>query len=54
MATVDERGGLYCVSMSGVVLGQFRHLLDAHCFALQLLERGMAQSVRLHSGTTVT
>ena len=36
-----------------VILGQFMHLLDAHCFALQLMERGMVQSVRLYSGTTV-
>lgn len=54
MAIVDRCGELYVVAVDGETLGQFMHLLDAHCFALQLLERDMVQSVRLHSGTTVT
>ena len=32
---------------------QFVALLDAHCFALQLMERDLVQSVRLHSGIIV-
>jgi hypothetical protein len=54
MAIVDRCGGLYVVAVDGEALGQFMHLLDAHCFAMQLLEREMVQSVRLYSGTTVT
>ena len=53
MAVVSRQGEWYSVAMDGVMLGQFRYLLDAHCFALQLIERGMAQSVRLYSGITV-
>ena len=54
MAVVGEQGGWYTVMVSGQMLGQFAHLLDAHCFALQLLDRGMASSVQLFSGITVT
>ena len=53
MAVVSRQGERYSVAVDGVTLGQFRHLLDAHCFALQLMERGMVQSVRLYSGITV-
>ena len=44
----------YGVYLDERCLGTFWSLLDAHCFALQLLERGMVDSVRLYSGTTVT
>jgi hypothetical protein len=54
MAEVCRQGEWYTVMVNGNMLGQFPRLLDAHCFALQLLERGMVQSVRLYSGITVS
>ena len=54
MADVVKQGEWYTVMVNGKMLGQFTTLLDAHCFALQLMERGMVQSVCLYSGTTVT
>ena len=54
MAVVCKQGEWYSVAVDDTLLGQFRYLLDAHCFALQLMERGMAQSVRLYSGITVS
>ena len=54
MAVVDRCGELYRVAVNDETLAQFVHLLDAHCFAMQLMERGMVQSVRLYSGITVT
>ena len=53
MADVGKQGEWYTVMINGQLLGQFTTLLDAHCFALQLLERGLALSVRLYSGVTV-
>ena len=54
MAEVVRQGEWYTVMINGQMLGQFVKLLDAHCFALQLMERGLAQSVRLYSGITVS
>ena len=54
MAIVERKGEWYAVLLDGEMLGQFVHLLDAHCFALQLMERDMARSVRLYGGNTVT
>jgi hypothetical protein len=54
MAFVIREGDCYSVVLHGSALGLFKHLLDAHCFAMQLMERGMADSVRLYSGVTVT
>ena len=54
MALVVRQGEWYTVMVDGQMLGQFANLLDAHCFALQLLEREMASSVQLLSGITVT
>lgn len=54
MANVTRDGEWYVVELGGQVLGWFGSLLDAHCFALQLLERGLASSVQLFSGITVT
>ena len=54
MALVVKQGGWYTVMINGQMLGQFVSLLDAHCFALQLLEREMASSGQLLSGITVT
>ena len=53
MACVIKEGDWYSVVLDGSVLGIFMHLLDAHCFALQLMERDMALSVRLYGGNTV-
>ena len=53
MALVSKQGEWFSVAVDCVILGQFMHLLDAHCFAMQLMERGIVQSVRLYSGTTV-
>ena len=53
MAEVGKQGDWYTVMINRQMLGQFTQLLDAHCFALQLIERGMAQSVRLYSGINV-
>ena len=39
--------------LGGVVIGRFDALLDAHCFALQLMERGLAEEARLLSGVIV-
>jgi hypothetical protein len=54
MAEVVQYEAMYIALLNGVELGRFINLLDAHCFAMQLLERGLAQSVRLYSGITVT
>ena len=54
MAVVSKQGEWYVVELGSQVLGQFISLLDAHCFALQLMERGLAPSVQLFSGITVT
>ena len=54
MAMVIRQGDWYSVAVDDTLLGHFRYLLDAHCFALQLMERGMAQSVQLYSGITVS
>ena len=57
MATGEIRrqdAGQWGVYISDHCYGTFGALLDANCFALQLLERGLVQSVRLYSGITVT
>lgn len=54
MAIIIREGEWYVVMVNGQMLGQFAKLLDAHCFALQLLEREMASSVQLLSGVIVT
>ena len=54
MAVVIRNGDLYEVGVDFSALASFAHLLDAHCFALQLMERGIVQSVRLYSGVVVT
>lgn len=53
MAVVINHNGLYLVMLGGVVIGRFDALLDAHCFALQLMERGLADEARLISGVIV-
>ena len=53
MAQVIESGGWYIARLNGADLGQFIHLLDANCFALQLLDRGMATTVTLVSGLNI-
>ena len=54
MADVVKQGEWYTVMVNGQMLGQFIALLDAHCFALQLMERDIVQSVSLYSGVTVS
>lgn len=54
MADVVKQGDWYSVTLDSTLLAKFVTLLDAHCFALQLMERGLAQSVRLYSGVTVS
>ena len=51
---MERQGEWYTVTVDGETLAQFVALLDAHCFALQLMERDLVQSVRLNSGLTVT
>ena len=54
MAQVIESGEWYIVRLNGEDLGTFIHLLDANCFALQLMERAIATSVTLVSGLEIT
>ena len=54
MAEVVQDGAMYIALLNGLELGRFVNLLDAHCFAMQLIERGLARTVRLYSGITVT
>jgi hypothetical protein len=53
MIEVVSSGEWYIVRLNGEDLGMFAYMLDANCFALQLLERGMATSVMLVSGLTI-
>lgn len=53
MATVSESQGWYVVMINGKTLGQFGALLDANLFALQLIERGLADRVTLPSGAVI-
>ena len=53
MAEVVSGGDWYIVRLNGEELGMFVHMLDANCFAMQLVEREMATSVTLVSGITV-
>ena len=46
---VDQWG----VYISNHCYGTFGALLDANCFALQMIDRGMCCEVRLYSGETV-
>ena len=47
----SERG--FVVVLGGEELAVFVYLLDASCFAQQLIERGMASSMRLPCGLTM-
>ena len=53
MAVVSRQGEWYVVELGGQVLGWFGSLLDAHCFAMQLIERDLTDGVRLLSGEIV-
>ena len=53
MVEVMCSGERYIVRLDGEELGMFSRMLDANCFALQLLERGMAGSVTLVSGLNI-
>ena len=54
MVEVVGSGEWYIVRMGGEDLGMFAHMLDANCFALQLMERGLCYSVMLTSGTIIS
>ena len=49
--TRSERG--FVVVLGGEELAVFAYLLDASCFAQQLIERGLAQNMRLPCGMTM-
>ena len=53
MVEVRCSGEWYTVGLGGEELGMFAYLLDASCFAQQLIERGLATSVRLPCGLTM-
>jgi hypothetical protein len=46
-------GEWYMVRLCGEELGMFAYLLDASCFAQQLIERGLASEMTLPSGLTM-
>ena len=54
MVEVLVSGEWYAVRLNGEELGTFAHMLDANCFAMQLIERDMASSVTLVSGLEIT
>ena len=49
--TRSERG--FVVVIGGEELGVFVYLLDASCFAQQLIERGLASNMTLPCGMTM-
>ena len=53
MVEVRRSGDQYLVVLDDEELGTFAYMLDANCFALQLLDREMATSVTLVSGLIV-
>ena len=53
MVEVVSNGDWYIVRLDGTDLGMFVHMLDANCFALQLLDRDMATTVTLVSGLNI-
>jgi hypothetical protein len=50
-----KKQGIYQwgVYISGHCYGTFGALLDANCFALQMIDRGMCCEVRLYSGEII-
>lgn len=48
-----EGADLWGVYVSGQWYATFGSVLDANCFALQLMERGLADGARLVSGVIV-
>lgn len=53
MVEVLVSGGWYLVRIEGEELAMFAYLLDASCFAQQLIERGLAQNMTLPCGLTM-
>ena len=51
VVTRSERG--YLVAVGGDELAVFTYLLDASCFAQQLIERGLASNMTLPCGLTM-
>ena len=44
---------MWGVYIGGHCYGTFGALLDANCFALQMIDRGMCGEVRLYSGEVI-
>ena len=53
MVEVRCSGDWYLVVLDNEELGMFAYMLDANCFALQMLERELASSVTLVSGLII-
>ena len=53
MVEVIGGGEWYIVRMDGEELALFAYLLDASCFAQQLIERGLASNMTLPCGLTM-
>ena len=53
MVEVRQVGEWYTVRLGSEELGVFAYLLDASCFAQQLIERGLAQNMTLPCGMTM-
>ena len=53
MVEILQAGEWYILRLEGEELGMFAYLLDASCFAQQLIERGLAQNMTLPCGMTM-
>ena len=53
MIEIIASGEWYMVSLCGEELAMFAYLLDASCFAQQLIERGLASEMTLPCGMTM-
>ena len=53
MVEVIGSGEWYLVRLEGEELAVFAYLLDASCFAQQLIERGLASNMTLPCGLTM-
>ena len=50
MVVIIGCGEWYLVKLSGEELALFAYLLDARCFAQQVIDRGLAQNMTLPCG----
>ena len=53
MVEIVTSGEWHLVVLEGENLGWFAYLLDASCFAQQLIERGLASEMTLPCGLTM-